>query len=159
MKRAQRIIAILLLSFLFHSCAEFQEIRVDSPSAIKINGLKDRKLNIDVFLPIRNPNNIRFKITRIDLKIIVNDSYLGKITGIDNILIQPNSSEIHKFNLDLEITSITSGIISLVNIFGDRQVDVETSGYIKIRSGFIFKTIQVKDKTRVEVEMKLPVIR
>ncbi|UCG26778.1 MAG: LEA type 2 family protein [Bacteroidales bacterium] len=156
MKSVYRIIAILFISSLFHCCSEFQEIRVDSPTSVKFNGMRDQKLNMDLFLPITNPNNMGFKITRVDLEVIINDSYIGNITGVNNVVIQANSRELYQFNLDLEIKKITSGIISLVRIFGNGQINVESNGTIRIRSGLIFKTIPVKDKTSLEVRIKIP---
>jgi len=153
-KKQNRLLWFLLI--LLPGCSDFQEIEVGSPTAIMVNGIQDNKVNIDLSVPISNPNNLQFKITKINLEVIVNDNYFGKISAANNVVIPAKSDETHKFNLDLEIRSLTKGIITLVNIFGSGLVEVKSSGYIKARSGLISKTIPVENSTSIKIRNKIP---
>lgn len=154
------IISVSLFFLLFlGACSEFNEITIGSPSAIKVNGLNDNKLNIDLYLPIHNPNNLKFRITKIDMNIVLNDNYLGKITNADHVSIPASSDEKLRFNLDLEIKSVVKGLISIVNIVSQGRVEVKSDGYIRVRCGFVGKTIPVHNETSVNVQSKLPVIQ
>jgi len=151
-------IGIIIWSFCFllSACTDFKEIEVGSPTAIIVKSIKDNKINADLSIPISNPNNLKFKITQINLDVIVNENYLGKITTGKNVLIPANSNENHLFNLNLEVKSIAKGIISIINVFGSGKVKVESKGYIKIRSGLIVKSLPVENKTSIKVRNKIP---
>lgn len=149
-----QVLGITLL--LLTACSEFQEIEVGSPSAIIFKSFKDNKINVDLSLPITNPNDLQFKITKINLEVVVNDNYLGKITNVKNIHIPRESSENHVFNLDLEVKSVVKGILSVINILGSGTVEVESKGEIKVRSGFIAKSIPVENSANIKVKNRIP---
>lgn len=146
----------LIFSILLSACSDFQEIEVGSPSAIIVKSIQDNKINVDLSIPIVNPNDLQFKITKINLEVVVNENYLGKITNAKNVLIQGNSDENHIFNLDLEVKSIVKGLMSMVNVFGSGKVEIESKGYIKARSGLISKSIPVENSATIKVRNKIP---
>ena len=158
MKTNTSHIGLLFLFLVIHlsSCSDFQEIKVGSPSAIIVKSIRDNKINVDLSIPIVNPNDLQFKITKINLEVIVNDNYLGKITNVKNVLIKGNSNENHIFNLDLEVKSIVKGVISIVNVFGSGKVEIDSKGYIKARSGLIVKSIPVENNATIKVRNKIP---
>ena len=158
MKTNTSHIGLLFLFLVIHlsSCSDFQEIEVGSPSAIIVKSIRDNKINVDLSIPIVNPNDLQFKITKINLEVIVNDNYLGKITNVKNVLIKGNSNENHIFNLDLEVKSIVKGVISIVNVFGSGKVEIDSKGYIKARSGLIVKSIPVENNATIKVRNKIP---
>jgi LEA14-like dessication related protein len=150
---------IFLIPIILAGCKDFQDIEVGSPTSISVKSIQDNRINVDLSIPISNPNNLSFKVTKIDMEVIVNDNYLGQITNADNVLIKANSNDTYLFDLELEVKNVVKGIISMVNVFSSGSVVAETSGYIKARSGFVVKSIPVENSASIKVRNRIPFLK
>ena len=140
-KNSHYIILLLLLS----CCADFKDIEVGEPDDIKIKGLRDNVVMLEVRIPVTNPSSFNFRIKEINIKTSVNNQYLGRLVSDNIIVIPAKSNEIYNFNLKLKIANIIQGISVMLDILRDNNVTFQVEGYIKIKSLLINKKINIKE--------------
>ena len=140
-KNSLYIILILLLS----CCGNYKDIEVGEPDNVRIKGLRDNVLDLEVRIPVTNPSSVSFKIKEINLKTSVNDHYLGRLVSDQVIVIPANSNEIYNFNLKLRIANIIQGISVFLEILKDDNIKFQMEGYIKFKSLLIKKKINIKE--------------
>ncbi|PIE85917.1 MAG: hypothetical protein CSA05_03290 [Bacteroidia bacterium] len=151
---------LLLLSVLFvciFSAAFFliKPVKVGSVQSIQIKKISFSSLEMEVFLPIENPNFFAFDIHAADLDLTINDVRLGKLTSIDTVEIPARSHEIKMFKCKVKMGNVLVGFVSLLKSFQDDYVTVEIDGTVSVKSFAISKEIKVKRK---KSSIKLPTL-
>jgi LEA14-like dessication related protein len=147
---------LVFVFFLMNSCNVFESIEVGEVQGINFTKIDDRKISFEVLIPIENPNGFSFKITAVDLDVIVNNEYLGKIKNVGNLLIHKQSDEIYNFPLDVEYSgsNILKGAFTLFSLFLDRKAEVKISGFIEVRSFWVTKKLDVDEQSVVVIKPK-----
>lgn len=138
------------------ACSNFEEVKVGSPAGLRINRLRASEINLEVLLPIENPNNKKFKVTTIDLDVSLNEHYLGKIRNVDQVLIPGKSKDIYTLSLEIEMNNLLSSVFSVLNILASRRVKLEIKGFLKVRSGIFTMTIPVEEMDEVLIFKEFP---
>jgi LEA14-like dessication related protein len=151
-----RISVLFLISLFMNSCNVFESIEVGEVHGINFTKFDDRKVSFEVLIPIENPNGFSFKITGVDLDVIVNDEYLGKIKNVGDVLIHEKSDEIYTFPLDVEYSgsNILKGAFTLFSLFLDRKADVRVKGFILVKSFWYTKKLDVDEQSIVVIKPK-----
>jgi hypothetical protein len=147
----------LLFIFLFmNSCNFFEGIEIGEVKEINFTKIDERKVSFEVLIPIENPNGFNLKITGVDLDVIVNNEYLGKIKNVGDVLIHQQSDEVYNFPLDVEYSgsNILKGAFTLFSLFLDRKADVRISGFIIVKSFWFSKKLVVDEQSVVVIKPK-----
>lgn len=142
---------LVLLSIISVSCFEIKPVEVGDIQGIRINKLSGKSISLDVLLPINNPNTFKFKITDINLDIVINNVNLGKVKNIDKVTVPARSNQIYSFLVEVEFSKILTGAISLFKYLMESQAKVKLTGHIKVRAFFISKTIKVNEEKTVKL--------
>ena len=135
----------ILLLMLFSGCANFNNIEVGKIEDLIFNSFKENTVELSLKVPITNPNNFGFKIKEINLRTSVNDYYLGRVLSDDVIIIPAKSSKIHDLRIKLRITNIIQGITVFFSLLKEEDIEVDLEGYIKFKSVFITRKIDIKE--------------
>jgi LEA14-like dessication related protein len=90
----------LLISLLFSSCKDFQEINVSKIDGFKVKSLTQEGITGEVKVKIKNPNPIGFNVYRSSCDVYFGDLYLGKAKLKKRIRVGANSDSEHTFNLE-----------------------------------------------------------
>lgn len=138
------------------ACSNFEEVKVGGPTGLRINRLRTPEINLEVLLPIENPNNKKFKVTAIDLDLSLNEHYLGKIRNVDQVMIPGKSKDIYTLSLEMEMNNLLSSVFSVLNILASRRVKLEIKGFLKVRSGIFTMTIPVEEIDEVLIFKEFP---
>lgn len=156
MSYLQKLVLILGVALLMNSCSFFQTVEVGEVEGIYFTQLGSRKITLEVLIPIENNNSLNFKISSIDLDVIINGEKLGKILNVGEVIITGKSSEVYHFPLDVEYsgTNILRGALTMFYLLLDRQVDVRVSGFIQIKSILFSKKILVDESNVVILKPK-----
>ena len=151
-----RISILFVVFFLVNSCNVFERIEVGEVQGINFTKFDDRKVSFEVLIPIENPNGFSFNITGVDLDVIVNNEYLGKIKNAGDVLIHEKSDEIYTFPLDVEYSgsNILKGAFTLFSLFLDRKAEVKISGFIMVKSFWLSKKLDVDEQSIVVIKPK-----
>lgn len=147
----------MLFIFLFmNSCNFFEGIEIGEVKEINFTKIDERKVSFEVLIPIENPNGFNLKITGVDLDVIVNNEYLGKIKNVGDVLIHQQSDEVYNFPLDVEYSgsNILKGAFTLFSLFLDRKADVRISGFIIVKSFWFSKKLVVDEQSVVVIKPK-----
>jgi LEA14-like dessication related protein len=141
-----QIIFILLLS----GCVNLNYIEVGKIENLIINSFKENIVEVELGVPITNPNKIGFKIKEINFRATVNNYYLGRVTCDDVIIIPPKSSEIHNINLKLRITNIIQGVSVFFSLFKEDNIEIDLEGYVKFKSLLFTRKVDIKETTVIK---------
>ena len=147
---------MLFIFLLMNSCNIFESIEVGEVQGINFTKIDEGKVSFEVLIPIENPNGFNLKITGVDLDVIVNNEYLGKIKNVGDVLIHQQSDEVYNFPLDVEYSgsNILKGAFNLFSLFLDRKADVRISGFIIVKSFWFSKKLVVDEQSVVVIKPK-----
>lgn len=147
---------MLFIFLLMNSCNIFESIEVGEVQGINFTKIDEGKVSFEVLIPIENPNGFNLKITGVDLDVIVNNEYLGKIKNVGDVLIHQQSDEVYNFPLDVEYSgsNILKGAFTLFSLFLDRKADVRISGFIIVKSFWFSKKLVVDEQSVVVIKPK-----
>jgi len=144
MKNIAKIIIFLLLTTITFSCykqiefTEFESVDVD---------LKKNDGEIILYVKINNPNFYKVKIIEADLKVYMNDKFLGDVNDIDEIVLPARNETIVEIPLKINIMNILFNAGNISNFFSDSEnVDISIKGDV------IGKTIFGKKEMEIDQE-------
>ncbi len=146
-KFIQLILAILILT----GCS-FNEVVVEDVQSVQITHLQGGKLGMKVYIPICNPNNIRFKVTGVDIHIKLNKIEVGKITNYQDVKIQKNSREVYAFPVDMQLSGFLKGALALLSMSGKDDIRIAIDGTLEIKYLLGKKIIQVQSEGEVIID-------
>ena len=63
---------VLLIIILFSSCNVYKSVNIGGVDDVDFKGMVDNKINLELKVPITNPNGYKNKITSMDLDVTVN---------------------------------------------------------------------------------------
>ncbi|MCK4630335.1 MAG: LEA type 2 family protein [Bacteroidales bacterium] len=148
----KQIIAISFFVFLFLvSCSSVEEVRIGPATGIEINGLSGKQISFKVMVKIENPNRQSFTLRTLDLDVLLNGTYIGKIRSIEKVNIPKRSSQVYTFPLSAELKSLSFSVFALTDLFLHRYIDVELKGMAKINSGLMRKKIPINEQEKIQL--------
>lgn len=148
----KRIFKILVfLFFLVVSCSPVEKVHIGPATGIEINGLSGKQISFKVMVNIENPNRQSFTLRTMDLDVLLNGIYIGKITSNEKVNIPKRSSQVYTFPLSAELKSISFSVFALTDLFLRRYIDVELRGMAKINSGLLRKTIPINEQEKIQL--------
>jgi LEA14-like dessication related protein len=141
---------VLLFLVLIISC-KIQNVNIGDVQGLKLNEVKKDYVNLEFMLPIENPNDFKFAITKVDLDIALNKSELGKIKKIEKVVVPAHSKDVHSFIIEVEYKKLMAGTVSLIGGLIKNKAEIKIDGYIKVRAfGIIGKKIEIHENNPVK---------
>lgn len=151
-KMKKRIFAISFFVFLFLvSCSPVEEVRIGPATGIEINGFSGKQVSFKVMVNIENPNRQSFTLRSLDLDVLLNGMYIGKIKSTEKVNIPKWSSKVYTFPLSAELKSLSLSVFALADLFLHRYIDVELKGIAKINSGLMRKKIPINEQEKIQL--------
>jgi len=143
-------IAITLIALL--SGCKIKEIEVGEMQGMRIGEIKKDHVSLEFMIPIKNPNNFKFKISKVDLNIALNNSELGKVKKIKKIVVKANSDDTHELYVEIEYKKLLSGTVALIGGFLRKKADIKLNGYVKVKAFCILsKKIEIHENKPVKL--------
>ncbi len=147
-----RVLAISFIAFLFFvSCSPFEEVRIGPATGIEINGFSGKQISFKVMIKIENPNRQSFTLNALDLDVLLNGIYIGKIKSTEKVNIPRRSSRVYTFPLSAELKSLSLSVFALADLFLHRYIDVELIGMAKINSGLMRKKFPINEQEKIQL--------
>ncbi|MFH2096758.1 MAG: LEA type 2 family protein [Bacteroidota bacterium] len=145
------MIVLTALILTGYSC-KIQEVNVGDLQGMKLNDISKNSISLEFMIPIENPNNFKFKITKVDLEISVNKTNLGKVKRIRKVVVPAKSNDIHDFLVEIQYDKLLSGSVSLFAGVLKNKVDIKLDGYVKVKAFmFISKKIEIHENNPVKM--------
>ena len=142
---------LMFFTLLTASCTIVKPVKVGAVKTLKVNEFSFKKINLEVLLPIKNPNWVNFKITDIDLDVSLNNIKLGKINNGKEFNIKANSDEVHNFEIDVKLSNLLVGAFSLINSLQKNEIELNVVGYIKGKSLIFTKKVKINQTRNVKL--------
>lgn len=147
----------MFLVFFLTSCEEYKNIEVGEIKGINLIELGSQKISLDVLLQIENSNHINFRIAGVDLDVIVNNEYLGKITSVREVLILKKSNAVYSFPIEVEYTgtNILKGAFTVISMVAEKKIELRIKGFFKVKSFLFSRKINVEESNVVVLKQKI----
>ncbi len=130
----KKVVLIFIVSiFIFTSC-KFKEVTVGDVQNIAISEMTDEYVAVDLFIPIKNPNNFAFKISKINLDIGLNGVDLGKAYKMSKVKVPANSNDTYKFTVKIKLKSAANSSMAFLGAMLSNKAKLKMKGYIKAKA-------------------------
>ena len=146
-----KLYLIAILSVLFLSSCEVKDITVGNIESISIVEMNKDYIDVDIMIPIKNPNNFGFKVTKADINLEMNGVSLGKISKFKKVKIPANSNDTHKFSVRVKMEDMKQGGLAFLGSLLSNKAGLNMKGYIKARSFLLTKKIDVDYNKNVKL--------
>ncbi len=146
----KKIIYLIFLTLIFNSCAMYKIVDIGSVSDVDFKGIKNNIISLDISLPIKNPNLYSIKIKSVNLDLYVNDKLFGKIKNNNNIKFAAKSNNTYSLPVDVEMKSVLSGALQMINLSNSKNIKVRIKGNVKARGLIFVKKIEVDENSIIE---------
>lgn len=152
MNRKSLIYAIcfLVLLPLAISCGSFEDIEIGEPNEVKVRGFEENLLVVDVSLPVSNPTLHSIILQDVDMRVYLNDKYIGKLMLDDKVKIKPKSSEVYHLPVKVRMANVLGTAFIMMNLKKGSNPSVRFEGEVKAKSMLIKKTIHVDETKDIE---------
>ena len=145
------IFGVFLITILFSSCNVYKSVNIGDVDNVDFKGLVDNKVNLELKVPVTNPNGYKIKITSMDLDVTVNGKYLGKMKNAEVIIIPKKSDEIHSFPVNIYVKNLLGSMSVLYKMRKMKSFEMQIEGTIKVKAMLRSKTIEVSEKQRISL--------
>jgi LEA14-like dessication related protein len=142
---------ILITSLFFTSCGNFEGITLGELKEVKVSGFEDNFLKLNVTVPIDNPTVHRINIKEIDVRVFINQQYIGKLMVDEHILIRPKSEEIYSLPVKIRLANILNTAFIMMNLSKGQQVQFGFEGNIAVRTMLITRNIEIKETRSIKM--------
>ncbi|MEA1872832.1 MAG: LEA type 2 family protein [Bacteroidota bacterium] len=151
MKKRQYIHALILLVVFSFTACKIQAPIIGEPTSYELEKLDFKEIKLKIWLPIENPNNIKFNISNVDMDIYVNGLKLGKVTKLEKVHIPKNSKDIYAIKLDVKLKNLGISAISAMRELKSRRVTIRLDGSVTVSKFVIVKKIKVETEESIKI--------
>jgi len=138
--------SLLILS----SCGKIDEVEIQGADNFKFSGFKDNHVEFEADIKVFNPSHHKIKVKEINVKLLVNDMYLGRLQNAEEFQILPFSDEYIRVPFRLRIANIFYGISTISRLYNQKNLKVEVDGFVVAKMAFYRKKLEVKEITYVD---------
>ncbi|MDP4208729.1 MAG: LEA type 2 family protein [Bacteroidota bacterium] len=138
------ILILALVLAATSGCSKIERLKVGSVRNVSFKGMENNAINLEVTVPIENPNSFKLKIKNADMKLTSNGTEIGRIKQINDLVIAGKSTKEYPVNVTVELTNLNGGLLSAMRFFNSKT-DLRMNGTVKVRSFIYAKTVKVED--------------
>jgi len=138
----KKLFFFLFFITLLASC-KINEVKVKKFESIKFKNIGENKANLELMIPVNNPNKFGFTISDIKLDLALNGKEIGKVTKTTKLRIPPRSNQSYPVGIEIEIDKALGNITSLTASLLKNKVGVKAKGYVKVRKFIFTKKIPI----------------
>lgn len=149
--QARRLIYVFLIGGLLTSCGFDEPVVFRGVKSVRVMGITDGKLNLQVQALFYNPNNIGGKLKRVDLAVRMDDEVLANVVQKENFRINRESEFLVPFTAQVSMEQLKQGFLgNIMAILGRRKLNLHFVGDIKVSSYGISRKVPVDFESEVQ---------
>ena len=133
---------------MFNGC-DLQPVNVKSVGNVEFKSLNNNIVTLKVTATVDNPN-MRIKIKKTDLTVYLNNTEMGRITQLDNIVLKSRSTQEYTVPVKVELTNLKGSIMTGMSLISGKRGNISLSGQVKVGTAFYTKTVKL-DKYPVKL--------
>jgi LEA14-like dessication related protein len=147
--RLKVFLVFALAALVFISCGNFENIEIGEPKEVNVKGFEENFLVIDVVLPVENPTIHSIVIKNIDVRVFLQNKYIGKLVVDENIRIKPKSNTTYELPVKVRLANLLGAAFIMMNLKKGSESDIRLEGEIQARSLFITKTVEINENRKM----------
>lgn len=129
---------------LLAGCGGIKELKVGNITGVKLHGIKDNQLDIELTVPIENPNSFKVKLKDADMAVTSGKTLVGNIRQMDDLVISGHSSQEYSIRVKVELANIKDNMFAIYGLIRDKE-SLRMTGVIKVRAFPYRGSIKIKD--------------
>jgi len=133
----------LCLLFVFSSCLSYTDVEVIEIKDIKLVEFSSKGMVVDIDVQIKNPNNYKISVVNTDLNISLNRRNMGKAEIKGGLVLQKNSTNIHKITAKLSGKQLGGAMSLLLSSALGNPMVIGIKGSITAKAKLLRKKIDV----------------
>lgn len=122
---------LLFFTLVLSGCDGYEELSLVGQPDVKIKGVNNGTIELDLILRIENPNSRSFKVKDANFSIYVNDANLGNSKMDKNITIEGNSTKEYAFPMQVKLNGEDFSLGLIFSTIFQKQVKLRVDGHIK----------------------------
>lgn len=142
---------VVLVLFLFSSCGNFEDISIDKPKNVEVLGFEDNYLKLNVDLPVKNPTIHNIRIVNMDVKVFLNEKYIGKMLVDTDVVIKRKSERIYKLPIKVRLNNLLGAAYIMMNLKDGQKINVRFEGELSAKSMFVKKTVDFNKTQQITI--------
>lgn len=146
---------MLCFMFLLVSCSKINEVEIRNADNLRYSGFRNNNVEFEVDIQVYNPSHHKIKVKEIDVKLLVNDMYIGRLQIAEEFQILPQSNEYIRVPFRLKIANLFTGLSTISKLYNQKNLKVEVDGFVTAKTAFYRKKINVNEITYVDSLRKL----
>lgn len=140
--------AILLVST---SCLRMDQINIRDLEDITITSLNDDIIKMEMSFIISNPNDFRFRVSDVNLDIIVGDKVIGNISDMPPFDLLPDSVQSLKLPVSIDLKVLESEGNDIVKTLIKKGGRMRVKGYFSARAFLFTMQVEVDKERRINI--------
>jgi len=142
----KKYIFFFISSLSLSSCITFSDLEIGDVKSVNINKVSKSNIEINADIQVKNPNNYKVKIKKIEADVFLNDKNITTLNLNRKVVLQKKSDDVQAFLIQTELSKLLSLAPALLMGGG---INLKMKGYIK------GKVFLISKKVPVEVEKKV----
>jgi LEA14-like dessication related protein len=147
----KNVTSILLLLLLLTACGKVSDITLTGINDFEFKGMENNAVSFAARIGVSNPTSVGFTVSEVNLKTIVDGNFIGTLTANEKVRIRANSDSSYHMNFSLSMANLLTGASSLYSLSRKKQVKVEMQGYVKARSWFTVRKVDILESRMMDV--------
>lgn len=147
-KSTIQFVKYLFLVFLIltiSSCKNYENIEIKKVTDVEFRGFQNNKVKLNIAILVNNPSYLNIHLKELDMKIYVNNRYLGIINNSESLKIKRRSQDNYTLETELRLANIFTGISMVMELKNNPSVELKMEGVMKIRSSAWQKTFDISE--------------
>jgi LEA14-like dessication related protein len=145
------LIFTAVLIILLAGCNFFKPVKIGKLKSFKINQISLQSVNLDITLPVKNPNYFQINVQKLDLDIQVNGMDIGSVAEERNFEIPARSDKELSLNLNLKLKNFFNSTIALMQVASQKEVRVGVKGKVQAKVLMVSKTVEINQEEQVKL--------
>lgn len=136
---------ILILLVILSSCNGFESLEIRDIKQLKFTGFKDNAINLNLVVPINNPNAVSIKIKGMDMKAYYKGKPLGYVTSDEKVVLKAKTDMEYTFPVSIKITNLMQGLSLMSNSSSIKTKDFSFNGTIDVKYLLLTRTYDIDE--------------
>ncbi|MBN1988304.1 MAG: LEA type 2 family protein [Bacteroidales bacterium] len=133
MKRLVQIVILISFSLLLSGCGKFKEVNILGLKEVKLRGMKNKVILLDLSLEVQNSNKRRIVISDINFHAWLNDKQLGELRSTNKIVLKADTTQIYSIPVEIELRTMADAFKLMGGNTNALLEQLTVEGYIKGR--------------------------
>ena len=127
MRFLKSLLPLIASTLLLTSCFSYKEIELGDVKDVKLNRVANGGVEVQAAMHVKNPNNYKIKIKKIEADMFVNGKNVGKMQLSKKVVLPKHSDQVQNFAVNTQLSNLLSAMPAV--LFGG-DINLQLKGFI-----------------------------